>query len=75
MTSYEITYSRYCEGCSSDGSLVLTPLPQWLLDNFVTRDQLNRLLKRRSVVAKKFKGRIYVAWHPAYNPDLDDRCF
>jgi hypothetical protein len=72
MPTPNLRSTRFCEGCTPDGSLELIPLRQWLVENFRTRDQIARLLQRRLIVAKKFKGRYYVAWNPAVPEEFRD---
>lgn len=64
MPRYADRFNFYCEGCSQDGSIKLIPLKRWLTENFYTRDQVKTLLRKRVIVAKKFKGRLYVASNP-----------
>lgn len=72
MAYHDIRADRYCEGCTSDGSLILIPLSKWLEENYRTRNQINRLLRRRLVVAKKIRNRIYVAWNPRIPEEFRD---
>jgi hypothetical protein len=57
-------YEYYCEGCASTAPVRLVPAKEFCKQHFISVDQLNTLLRRRALIAKKFKGRNYVAVNP-----------
>lgn len=56
----------YCEGCHSSDPPVLEPTQVFCDRNYISRWQLNRLLRQRILVAKKFKHRNFVGFNPAW---------
>lgn len=72
MPLYGFKRLIFCEGCSPDGSLPLTPITQFIEDHGVSRCHVQTLLLKRALVGKKFKGRIYVAWNPKVDEALHD---
>jgi len=56
----------YCEGCHSSDPPRLVTTREFCETHYITRAKLNTLLRRRVLVAKKFKGRNYVALNPQW---------
>ena len=58
----------YCEGSAPSRPPRLVPLKKWLSENHYSVNQLPRLLREKAIVAKKHKGRLYVAKNPLIEP-------
>jgi hypothetical protein len=56
----------YCEGCAPVNPPKLEPTKVFCDRHYITREQLNRLLRRKVLICKKFKGRNFVALNPAW---------
>jgi hypothetical protein len=60
----KFTASRYCEGCAAQNPPQLIRSPQFRADHFMGESELRRLLRKRVLVAKKFKGTTFVGINP-----------
>jgi hypothetical protein len=58
------TYSRYREGCAAENPPQLIPSPRFKADYFMGDSELRRLLRKHVLVAKKFKGTVFVGINP-----------
>ena len=54
----------YCEGCNSTNPPKLIPLSQLLKNYHWSRDQVKTLLRKKVIIGKKFKGRMFAAINP-----------
>jgi hypothetical protein len=59
------TSAYYCEGASPEG-MQMIPITQFLRENHYTRDQVIVLLRKRRVLGKMYKNRLYLRWNPDY---------
>lgn len=57
---YSYLSLRYCTPCEVE----MIPIKEWATANFYTVRQCQTLLRKRVLVGKKFKGRMYVALNP-----------
>jgi hypothetical protein len=61
----KFTYSRYCEGCAAENPPRLIPSPRFQADHYMSATELRRLLRRKVLIAKKFKGTTFIGVNPA----------
>jgi hypothetical protein len=61
---------RFCGQCN-DPNVSFVPLGQWCKANGITTDQARTLFKRRILLGRRHKGRIFVALNPEFK-DLAD---
>lgn len=63
MPLQALYYSRYCRGGTPEGE-TLIPIAEFQTTYGISRCHVQTLLRRRALVALKFKKRYYVNWHP-----------
>ncbi|MGD1909079.1 MAG: hypothetical protein ACFB0C_24250 [Leptolyngbyaceae cyanobacterium] len=64
MPTPALRYSRYCEGCDATDPPVLIPWQRFKAQYFMAESELRKLLRRRVLVAKKFKRVNFIAVNP-----------
>jgi hypothetical protein len=66
MPTHALRYNRYCEGCDPVNPPVLISRARFSRKHHVSASQIARLLRRRVLVAKKFKGQNWIGFHPEF---------
>ena len=68
-TKYSLHGKFYCTGWTYPGGekIIHVPLMKWAKENFLSRSQVERLIKKRILFVTRHKGRFLVAVKPEYS--------